>query len=147
LSPGQQTMQSQYPDFQCRHFDLISCPRRKGQWESFLENYLSVFLAMHLPSDATTHYKCAKHCALLSKHEEIFFGQILSQYISGHFLITEHTIRRQEHQTSEIESVAATTKFQHFFPFADRFLLWMLDVERKYHFEHKDFLPQLCLHK
>jgi len=66
--------------------------------------------AMHPPSDATTHYKykCAKLCALLSKHEKRIFGQISSQYISGQFLITEHTIQRQEHQTSEIESVAAT---------------------------------------
>jgi len=87
----------------------------KRQQESFLQNYLSVFLigisyAMHPPSDATTHYKykCAKLCALLSKHEKRFFGQISSQYISGQFLITEHTIQRQEHQTSEIESVAAT---------------------------------------
>jgi len=73
-----------------RDFSIPAKKRKKREHNPFLENYLSVFLhsyEMHLSADATTHYKCAKHCALLSKHELRFFGQIISQYISGHFLI------------------------------------------------------------
>jgi len=73
----------------CESFQF-QLKKKKREHNQFLENYLSVFLysyEMHLPSDATTHYKCAKHCALLSKHQLRFLGQIISQYISGHFLI------------------------------------------------------------